>query len=158
MKRLTTCRIRGPQSPSPSGSASRARRKRLPNVFYASAHWPSDVLGSYLFGALGVVAIASLYIRVKEDRLHRPRLWKKRPAPPPPAPNGIKIAHSIASTVYLDPQAGTAAKEYNPPLFIRALHRLSFQAPFSYQHNRDSLEAAAAKRVIVGLLTRHWFG
>ena len=125
---------------------------------YVSAHWPSDILGSYLFGSLGIVAIASLYIRVKEDRLHRPHLRKKRPAPSPQAPNGIKIAHSIASTVYLDPLAGTAAKEYDPPLFIRALHRLSFQAPFSYQHNRDSLEAAAAKRVVVGLLTKHWFG
>jgi len=125
---------------------------------YASAHWPSDVLGSYILGGLGVAAIASLYIRVKEDRLHRPHLRKKKPAPQVQAPAGIKIAHSIASTVYLDPQAGTAAKEYNPPAFIRALHRVSFQAPFSYQHNRDSLEAAAAKRVVVGLLSQHWFG
>jgi undecaprenyl-diphosphatase len=123
---------------------------------YVSAHWPSDILGSYLFGSLGVVGIAWLYTCVKEDRLHRPHLRRKQPVPA--FLNGKKVAHSIASTVYLDPRAGTATKEYNPPLPVRALYRLAFQAPFPYQHNRVALEAAAAKRVIVGLLTKHWFG
>ena len=34
---------------------------------YASAHWPSDILGSYLLAFIGVVAIASVYSSVKED-------------------------------------------------------------------------------------------
>jgi len=123
---------------------------------YASAHWPSDILGSYLFGSLGILAIAWLYSRGKEDRLRRPRLRRKRPVPG--VCNGVKRAHSIASTVYLDPQAGTASKTYHPPLPVRALYRLAFQAPFPYQHKRESLEAAAAKRVIVGRLSQHWFG
>jgi hypothetical protein len=123
---------------------------------YVSAHWPSDILGSYLFGFAGVVVIAWLYTAAQEDRLGRPRLRKKRPAPATSA--RVKTAHSIASTVYLDSQAGTATKTYNPPLPVRALYRLAFQAPFPYQHNRAALEAAAAKRVIAGLLTRHWFG
>ena len=123
---------------------------------YASAHWPSDVLGSYLFGLLGVLAIAWLYRGVKQDRLHRPHLRRKQRVPE--TPGGMKTAHSIASTVYLDPRAGTATKEYHPPLPVRALYRLAFQAPFPYRHNRAALEAAAAKRKIAGLLTRHRFG
>ena len=122
---------------------------------YASAHWPSDVLGSYLFGFIGVVAIATLYTSVKEDRFHMPRLRRKQPEP---VPSGVKIARSIASVVYLDEAAGTAAKEYRPPSVVKALHRLAFQAPFAYQHNKAALEAAAAKRKIAGLLTKHQYG
>ncbi len=123
---------------------------------YVSAHWPSDILGSYLFGGVGVLAIIWLYNRIQEDRLHRPHL--RRRAPASERAKGIKTAHSIASIVYLDPQAGTATKVYHPPLPVRALYRLAFQAPFPYQHNRAALEAAAAKRKITGLLTRHHFG
>jgi undecaprenyl-diphosphatase len=123
---------------------------------YVSAHWPSDILGSYLFGFLGIVAIAWLYNGVQEDRLSRPHLRRRRPISE--IAKGKTIAHSIASTVYLDPQAGTATKEYHPPWPVRALYRLAFQAPFPYQGNREALEAAVAKRVIVGLLTKYWFG
>ena len=122
---------------------------------YAAAHWPSDVLGSYLFGFIGVVAIAALYTLVNEDRFHLPRFRKRQPEP---VASGVKIARSIASVVYLDAAAGTAAKEYRPPSVVRALHRLAFQAPFPYQHSKAALEAAAAKRDIAGLLTRHRFG
>ena len=62
---------------------------------YASAHWPSDILGSYLLAFIGVVAIASVYTSVKEDRFHLPRLRRKEPAPE--MADGVKIAHSIAS-------------------------------------------------------------
>jgi membrane-associated phospholipid phosphatase len=123
---------------------------------YASAHWPSDILGSYLFASLGVYGIASLYCRVKEDRPCIPRRGRKQRAPH--CTTGITTARSIASTVYLDPQAGTATKEYNPPLPVRALYRAAFQASFPYQGNRDALEAAAAKRKIAADLTSHWFG
>ena len=122
---------------------------------YTSAHWPSDILGSYLFAFIGVVAIASVYTSVKEDRFHMPSLGRKQPKA---APSGVKIARSIASVVYLDEAAGTAAKEYRPPSVVRILHRLAFQAPFAYQRNRAALEAAAAKRKIAGLLTRHQYG
>ena len=122
---------------------------------YASAHWPSDVLGSYLLDFIGLAAIATLYISVKEDRFHLPRLRRRQPET---MPNGVRIARSIASVVYLDEAGGTAAKEYRPPLVVRALHQLAFRAPFPYQHNKEALEAAAAKRKIAGLLTKHQLG
>ena len=122
---------------------------------YVSAHWPSDILGSYLFALIGVVVIATVYTRVKEDRFHMPSLRKKQPET---VPSGVKIARSIASIVYLNEAVGTATKQYRPPSVVRALHRLAFQAPFAYQRNKAALEAAAAKRKIAGLLTRHQYG
>ena len=122
---------------------------------YSGAHWPSDVLGNYLLGFLGVAAIAWMYSTVREDRLHIPRIRKKQPAP---AIDGVTLAGSIASTVYLDWRAGTATKEYRPPWPVRALYWLAFQAPFPYEARRDALEAAAAKRKVAGLLTRHQYG
>jgi undecaprenyl-diphosphatase len=123
---------------------------------YVSAHWPSDILGSYLFAFIGLVAIALVYNSMKEDRFHLPRLCRQHPVPE--TPDGKRIVHSIASNVYLDPEAGTAIKEYKPSLPIRALYRLAFQAPFPYQHSKEALEAAVAKRKIAGLLTKHHFG
>ena len=123
---------------------------------YSGAHWPTDVLGSYLLSFMGVAGIAWFYTNVKFDTLHIPRPHGKKQIEP--VIEGVTIAGSIASKVYLDWKAGTATKEYNPPLPIRALYRLAFQAPFPYQGRRDALEAAAAKRKIAGLLTKHRFG
>jgi hypothetical protein len=126
---------------------------------YSSAHWPSDILGSYLFGVLGVAGIAALYDRIKGDRLSIPGALKRKSAVGlPNSPGGRRTAHSIASTVVLDPVAGTATKRYEPPLPVRALYRIAFQAPFPYCSNGDALQAAAAKRQIVDLLCQHWFG
>jgi membrane-associated phospholipid phosphatase len=122
---------------------------------YDEAHWPSEVFASYLVGFLGLVAILWVYTRIKEDNLRLPKLRKKQPAA---APEGVILAGSVASTVYLDPRAGTATKEYHPPKAVRALYWLAFQAPFPYEHRKDALEAAAAKRRIAGLLTKHRFG
>ena len=123
---------------------------------YAEAHWPRDVLGSCILGFIGLVAILWFYSQVKDARFHLPRLRKKRPAPE--HHDGVNTANSVASTVYLDAQAGTAIKEYHPPRPVRAIYWLAFQAPFPYQHRRDALEAAAAKRKIAGLLTEHRLG
>jgi undecaprenyl-diphosphatase len=122
---------------------------------YVSDHWPSDVLGSYLLGFIGVVTIAWFYTSVKEDRFHLPKLRRRQPEP---VPAGVSMARSIASVVYLDEASGTATKEYRPPALVKALHWLAFQAPFPYQHNEEALMAAAAKRKVTGLLTKHRFG
>ncbi len=105
---------------------------------------------------MGVAGIAWFYTNVKFDTLHIPR--PRRSKQVEPEIEGVTMAGSIASKVYLDWNAGTATKEYYPPLPIRALYRLAFQAPFPYQGRRDALEAAAAKRKIAGLLTKHRFG
>ena len=125
------------------------------SMIYVGAHWPSDILGSYVMGMIGIVGIAWIYTNIKFDTLRIPRPRKKQSGQ---TINGVQVASSIASKVYLDPQAGTATKEYFPPLPVRALYWLAYQAPFPYQNRRDSLEAAEAKRKIAGLLTKHRFG
>jgi hypothetical protein len=70
----------------------------------------------------------------------------------------IRIAHSISSTVQLDFTRRTAHKTYSPPLWVRALYRAAFQAPFPYEANGHALEAAQHRRRIAGLLTEHWYG
>ena len=61
--------------------------------------------------------------------------------PPVPAGGGVVMTGSIASTVKLDYDRGTAEKSYEPTRFVRALYRLSFQAPFPYAGNAAALEA-----------------
>ena len=123
---------------------------------YSGAHWPTDIFGSFLLSLMGVAGIAWLYTSVKLDSLQIPHLRGKKEAEP--VIEGVTVAGSIASKVYLDWKAGTATKEYSPPLPVRALYRLAFQAPFPYQCRKDALEAAVAKRKIAGLLTKHRFG
>jgi hypothetical protein len=73
-------------------------------------------------------------------------------------PASVRIARSISSTVRLDVDARTAHKTYAPPLWVRVLYRLAFQAPFPYEGNGHALEAAQHRRRIAGLLTEYWFG
>jgi hypothetical protein len=72
--------------------------------------------------------------------------------------NDISVAHSISSTVLLDRVAGTAHKTYAPPVWVRALYRIAFQAPFPYANNADALEAARLRREIAGRLMTYWSG
>ena len=69
-----------------------------------------------------------------------------------------RIARSIASTVVLDPEQGTATKVYAPPPLVRVLYWLVFQAKFPYETNSSALRAAKYRRQIGSLLTIHRFG
>ncbi len=124
---------------------------------YDEVHYARDIMGSYLLGFVGLVAIIWIYDKIKVDDLHIPKPWKKH-TETPVRKDGIILAGSVASTVYLDPRAGTATKEYHPPRLVKALYWAAFQSPFPYQYRKDALDAAAAKRKIVGLLTKHRFG
>ncbi len=68
------------------------------------------------------------------------------------------VSGGLASRVLLDRVHGTATKEYRPPLAVKILYWLAFQAPFPYVRNEPSLKAARARRTIASLLTTFWFG
>jgi hypothetical protein len=76
----------------------------------------------------------------------------------PPPDSGVVMTGSISSTVKLDYDAGTAEKSYAPGRFVRALYRLSFQAPFPYTSNLAAVQAARHRRSVIGLLTQYWYG
>ena len=91
--------------------------------------------------------------------LERPRYGREEEAAAsPPSEGAIQISRSLAGRVMLDRAAGTASKIYTPPLVVRLLYRLAFQAPFPYVRNSAALHAAEARRQIAGLLTRFWYG
>ncbi len=69
-----------------------------------------------------------------------------------------RVIKGIGSLVTLDYKTGDVHKTYNPKFAVRALYWLAFQAPFPYSTDRDALEASRERRVIVGLLTKYWFG
>jgi hypothetical protein len=91
--------------------------------------------------------------------LERPRHAREEEAgPSPPDAGDVQISRSLAGRVMLDRAAGTASKIYTPPLLVRLLYRLAFQAPFPYVRNSAALQAAEARRQVAGLLTRFWYG
>jgi undecaprenyl-diphosphatase len=120
---------------------------------YFAAHWPSDMLGGYLMGALVLGAIAWFYLHARDGRLPLPKIHRRCGNG-----DGREVARSIASTVYLDKGHGIAIKEYNPPFYVRALYWLAFQARFPYNGRREALLAAQHRRKIAGLLTKYRFG
>ncbi|MCH8920453.1 MAG: hypothetical protein IIA23_07075, partial [Chloroflexi bacterium] len=68
------------------------------------------------------------------------------------------VSGGLASRVLLDRVHGTATKVYRPPLVVKVLYWLAFQAPFPYVRNEPSLQAAKARRTIASLMTKFWFG
>ena len=103
---------------------------------FEEAHWPSDVAAGYLLGG----SLAS------DDYSRLPYLqrvsWltsaKQTVDLTTLGCETCRIERSIASTVVLDPERGTATKRYYPPGLVRLLYWLSFQASFP-THNQSSL-------------------
>ena len=120
---------------------------------YLGAHWPSDVLGGYLMGALVLGALGWFYLSARDGRLPLPKVQPRLRGD-----HGLRVAHSIASTVYLDEGRGLAIKEYNPSFPVRGLYWLAFQARFPYNGRREALLAAQYRRKVAGLLTKYRFG
>ena len=127
----------------------------------SGAHWPSDVLGSLLLGAIWLSGLTAFYLGLRRDQIILPgwsllRWIRRRRSTPPPTAG--RIAGSIASTVYLDDEAGLATKVYRPPLPVRLLYWAAFQSSFPYSSREEALRTAAAVRRLTGLLTKHWTG
>ena len=123
---------------------------------YVQAHWPSDVAAGYLLGFLLLMFLIPffLYLR-KKTSVSFPKLGKDLSVS---ACASCRVERSIASTVVLDPEQGTATKVYRPPAVVRLLYWLAFQASFPYSNNAASLQAAVYRRKIASFLTRHRFG
>ena len=123
---------------------------------YAQAHWPSDVAGAYLLGAIWLLLLIPAFIYYQRIS------WRTSPKQAPEVDihdcESCRIEGSIASTVVLDPDRGTATKMYAPPRLVSLLYWLAFQAKFPYQHNRAALDTAIYRRKIASALTKHKFG
>ena len=123
---------------------------------FLQAHWPSDVAAGYLLGAFWtqVLATAIVYARGVS--------WLSSPKQASEVAvlecESCRIASSIASTVVLNPEEGTATKVYKPPGLVKLLYWVAFQAKFPYEHNRAALDAATYRRKIGSALTIHRFG
>ena len=124
-------------------------------------HWPSDVLGGFLLGLAWVAGVTVLYRDMRRDQVSIPGLdllRRMRRRGRPAAPVDRDIAGSIASTVYLDREAGTATKVYRPPRAVRWMYWAAFQSSFPYATREEALRTAAAVRELTGLLTQYWTG
>ena len=137
-----------------------------PARIYEQAHWPSDVAAGYLLGALWLLVVIPIFLRLVTiippfphlRNLSRVSSSHRKELTPAQTSEGLRVARSIASLVVLDPQRGTATKVYRPPLLVRLIYWLAFQAKFPYDSNRQSLVAGYFRRQIACLLTTHRFG
>lgn len=123
---------------------------------FEQAHWPSDVAAGYLLGAFWLLVLTPLFIYFQRTS------WLSSPKQAEHLDalhcSTCSVVGSIASTVVLDPERGTATKFYKPPGVVRLIYWLSFQAKFPYEHNRAALDAAVYRRKIASALTIHKFG
>ena len=123
-----------------------------PARMHTLVHWPSDIAAGYLLGMLWLVVVIPAFLYMQRAR------WLSSRAARVPGCESCRVERSFASTVLLDPRKGTATKIYAPPPLLRLLYWLAFQARFPYEHNAAAIQAAAYRRKIAGLLTRHRFG
>ena len=123
---------------------------------YDQDHWPSDVAAGYLLAAIWILLLIPAFTYYQRIS------WRTSPKQAPEADihdcESCRIEGSIASTVVLDPDRGTATKMYAPPRIVRLLYWLAFQAKFPYEHNRAALDTAIYRRKIASALTKHTFG
>lgn len=120
------------------------------------AHWPTDVVAAYLLAGIGMLVLIPFFLWVQTmSWMSRPKRHLDHSIE---ACEACRIEMSIASTVVLDPDEGTATKTYKAPLIVRMLYWFAFQAKFPYESNEVSLRAAEFRRQIASLLTRHRFG
>ena len=123
---------------------------------FEQAHWPTDVAAGYVLGAFWIMVLSTSLAYLRRV----PWLISPRQAAELDILDCVacSVEGSIASTVVLDPERGTATKVYRPPGLVRLIYWLSFQASFPYQHNRAALDAATYRRKIASALTIHRFG
>lgn len=123
---------------------------------FEQAHWPSDIAAGYLLGGFWLLLFIPLFIYLQRlSWLSSPKQAEHLEAL---KCDTCRIESSIASTVVLDPERGTATKIYKPPGLVRLLYWLAFQARFPYEHNRAALDASVYRRKIASALTIHRFG
>ena len=127
-----------------------------PARIYEQAHWPSDVAAGYMLGVLWLLVVIPVFLRLRPIAFGSSTEKENDRSAINPA--GYRIERSIASTVMLDPQQGTATKIYRAPALVRMLYWIAFQAKFPYESNTAALQASKYRRKIAGLLTTHVFG
>ena len=64
------------------------------------------------------------------------------------------VSGGLASRVLLDREHATATKMYRPPLVVKVLYWMAFQAPFPDVRNEPSLQAPKARRTIASQMTK----
>ncbi len=123
---------------------------------HLQAHWPSDVAAGSLLGAIWLMVIIPAFLYIRKATWFPLKNLKENLTVV--ACEDCRVEQSIASVVVLNPSEGTATKVYKPPPLVGILYWIAFQAKFPYTSNVAALEAAAHRRTIASLLTRHRFG